>query len=359
MSILQLYNANARGVVTSRVGPLPDASEALVRREINGEYSLSVVLPKGAQFASEAIAGRAIKATVNETGKQQFFIIKRRPRSLSGNVQIYAEHQSYLYNGICIGTNGPNVDGYCRTVWSGLRTYAVPSIADIATFTFSRDRELRKNFPARETPVHLMDLLKGWLIEAAGGEIDYDGFDAEWVDQMGEDNGAVYRYGANLTEMEEEDVLDGYASGIYPFWGRRGDENRPLVEIEGKILLYPGSLPLQVIEPVDLSEQFDEAPTQAELLAAAQAYAAEHAPTGLPASIRADRARIAGDVPVDLGDTVRIVHDRWGVDVKTRICALTFDALRDRVQDVSFGTVNPGFAGAIRNVISAGILFKK
>jgi phage-related protein len=354
MSILQLYEADPRGVTAERVGPLPDATEALVRREINGEYSLSVLLPKGAQFANEATVGRAIKATVNENGKQQFFIIKRRPRYLSGGVQIYAEHQSYLYNGVCIGTNAPNVDGYCRTVWSGLRNYAVPSITDIATFTYSRDRELRKNFPGRETPVHLMDLLKGWLIEAAGGEIDFDGFNAEWTDQMGEDNGAVYRYGANLTEMEEEDVLDGYASGIYPYWGRRGDENRPLVEIEGKILLYPGSLPLLAIEPVDLSDQFDEPPTPAELLAAAQAYAAEHAPTGLPASIRADRARIAGDVPVDLGDTVRVVHERWGVDVRTRICSLTFDALRDRVQDVSFGTVNPGFAGAVRNVVRTG-----
>lgn len=350
MGIIQLYNADARGVVTSRVGPLPDATEALVRREINGEYSLSATLPKGAQFANEAVTGRAIKAAVNESGKEQYFIIKKAPRTLSGGVQIYAEHQSYYYNGVCIGTNVPNIDGYCRTVWSGLRNYAVPSITDIATFTYSRDQNLRKNFPGREVPTHLMDLLKGWLIEAAGGEVDFDGFNAEWVDQMGEDNGASYRYGANLTEMEEEEVLEDYASGIYPYWGRRGDANRPLVEIQGKILNYSGTFPLQVIEPVDLSDQFDTEPTPAELLAAAQAWAAEHTPTGIPSSIRADRARIAGDVPVDLGDAVSVVNERWGVNIKTRIVALTFNAIKNRVKDVSFGRVNPGFAGAVRNI---------
>ena len=351
MGILQLYEADARGVVSTRICPLPEATDAIVRREINGEYSLSVTLTHGAQFANEVAVGQAIKATVNESGKEQYFVIKRRPRILTGGVQIYAEHQSYYYNGVCIGANVPNVEGYCRTVWNGLRTYAVPSITDIATVVYSRDYNLRKNFPGREVPTHLMDLLKGWLIEAAGGEVEFDGFNAEWMDQMGSDNGAVYRYGANLTEMEEEEILDDYASGIYPYWGRRGDENRPLVEIQGKILNYTGTFPLQAIVPVDLSDQFDAEPTQAELLAAAQAYAAEHTPTGLPSSIRADRARIAGDVPVDLGDTVSVVNERWGVNVKTRICALTVDALRGRVKAVSFGTVNPGFAGAIRNII--------
>lgn len=350
MNVLQLYEADGRGVVSARVCPLPDATDATVRREINGEYSLSVTLPDGAQYANETALGRAIKATVNEAGKEQYFIIKRRTRALTGGFSIYAEHQSYYYNGVCLGAGNPNVNGYCSNVFSAMRTYAAPSITGISTWTYSRTSGLRANFPGRDTPMPLMELLKGWLIEAAGGEVVFDGFDAEWVDAQGADNGAAYRYGANLTEMESEDILDGYASGIYPFWGRQGDENRPLTEITGKVLNYSGSFPLEVIVPVDLTDQFQTQPSAADLLAAAQAYAAQHTPTGVPISIRASRARIGGDIPVDLGDTVTVVNQMWGVNVKTRIFALTFDALRGRVRDVQFGTVNPGFAGAVKNM---------
>jgi hypothetical protein len=35
---------------------------------------------------------------------------------------------------------------------------------------------------------------------------------------------------------------------------------------------------------------------------------------------------------------------------QTRIQALNFDALRGRVIDVELGTVNPGFAGAVKNM---------
>ena len=68
----------------------------------------------------------------------------------------------------------------------------------------------------------------------------------------------------------------------------------------------------------------------------------------MPSSLRVSRARIIGDEPVDLGDTVTLVVSPWGIKTKTRIHALTFDALRVRCIDVQLGAINPGFAGAVR-----------
>ena len=69
---------------------------------------------------------------------------------------------------------------------------------------------------------------------------------------------------------------------------------------------------------------------QQQLLDACAAYEALHAPTpgpsGIPFSTKAARVRIEGDVPVDLGDTVRVVNAPWGVNISTRIYAMTFDA---------------------------------
>ena len=350
MALLQLYNADWRGVVTTRVCPLPDCTSALVRREINGEYSLTAVLPKGAAFANEVRIGRAIKAVVNEAGNVQTFIVKRRSRSLSGGMNIYAEHQSYLYNGIMLGGNTANPGGQVRVVFNGFRTYAVPSITDISTWTYSRDNSLTADFPARPGPRSISGLLKDFLVANAGGELIMDGFNVEYVDQMGSDNGARYAYGVNLTEMETEDIIDGYASGIYPFWGRAGDADKPLTTITGKIYEYTGHFPLQVIIPVDFSDKFDTQPSEADLLAACADYESLNAPSGFLMSIRAARARIAGDVTVDLGDTVTVTNTPWNLSQKTRIVALTFDALKGRVQDVELGTINPGFAGAVKNM---------
>ena len=350
MPIIQLYNADWRGVVSTRICPLYDATEATVRRETNGEYSLTATLPRGAVFENEVQLGRAVKAVVNEAGKEQYFIIKRRRRSLAGGMSIYAEHQSYLYNGVvCRGT----ASGY-RTpsmalyqAWFG----AHPSITDIGSRAFSRSDNSPKQTPAVTSPTSLRSLLLGWLIETYGGEMVFDGFDVDWVDAMGSDNGAEYRYGLNLTEMETEDILDEYASGIFPYWGSVDPKtNVGIVTINDFVLPFSGTWPMQNIIPLDLTDRFENEPTPAELLEAAQEYAAVNTPTGIPISIRASRARIIGDVPVDLGDTVTVTNTPWGMSQKTRIFALNFDALRGRVKDAEFGTVNPGFAGAVRNM---------
>lgn len=348
--MLQLYNADARGVTGTRICPLPDVTEAVVRREINGEYSLSSTLSRGARHENEIQIGRAIKAAVNEAGTEQTFIIKRRTRSLTGGISVYAEHQSYLYNGLILGAGDAIENGQPRIVFLGIRKAAVPDITDISTWTYSRSSSLRAKFPCRDGPITVMAGLKDHLVGNAGGELIFDGFNVEYVDAMGSDNGAHYSYGINLTELESEDILDGYASGIYPFWGRKGDADRPLTILTDPVLPYSGTFPLQVIIPVDLTDKFDAQPSQAQLLAAAQEYAALNTPTGVPISLNASRVKISSEVPVDLGDTVTVICTPWGLTQQTRIQALNFDALRGRVIDVELGTVNPGFAGAVKKM---------
>ena len=350
MGILQLYNADARGVVSARICPLPDCTEATVRREINGEFSLTFTMPRGAQFAEELLLGRAVKALVNEEGREQYFIVKSRRRSLTGGFEIYAEHQSYLFNGVLLGANTANPGGYVGVVFQAIRTYAVPSITDISTWTYSRTAGARADFPARPGPKTVTEMLKDHLIGSAGGELIMDGFNVEYVDRTGQDRGASYRYGVNLTEMDAEDILDNYASGIYPFWGAAGDESKPIVTIPGGIITLTGNYPIAYIVPVDLTDRFETQPTQQELQEAAEDYALVNKVEGVPLSIRVARARLEGDEPVDLGDAVKVVNTPWGIDSKTRIMAMDVDALRGRVKTVELGTINPGFPWAVRKM---------
>lgn len=351
MGMLQLYSADARGVVQGRKCPLPECSAASVRRVINGEYSLTAKMPAGAAFINNVSTGDAIKAKVNEEGKEQYFIVKKRTRSLSGGINVYAEHQSYYFSGVILRGGGASESGTpslaFRQLWQG----AHPSITDLSTFTFSRSSNTPAVLPAVTKPTPLRDLLFRRLVEVFGGEFDFDGFNVEWVDQLGADRGASYRYGINLTEMESNDVLDDYASGIFPYWGSLDPKtNVGIVTIPNFVLGFPGTYPIEVIKPVDLTDRFDTEPTPAQLLTAAQEYAAQNAPTGIPQSIRAERARIQGNVPIDLGDTVTAVNSAWGINKKTRVTALTFDPIAEQVTSAELGNVNPGFPGAVKNM---------
>lgn len=352
MATIDLYRADAQGVVgpSAMEGALPHCIAATVRREINGEYSLTADFPAAAQELELMTLGRAIRATVNETGEKQYFIIKNRRRNLTGGISVYAEHPSYSYNGVVLNAGAANPNGIVRVTFAAIQTYARPSITGISTWTYSRASGLRANFPERPAPMPVAEVLKRYLIEAAGGELIFNGLDVEYVDAMGADHGAEFRYGTNLTGLESEDILDGYASGIYPYWGSPGDADRPLTVLSGGVYNYSGSYPMQVIVPVDFNQLFDTQPTQEQMLAACQEYEALHAPSGVPASLRVSRARILGDVPVDLGDTVTLAVSPWKIKTKTRIHALTFDALRERVIDAQLGAINPGFAGAVRNM---------
>ena len=349
MGILQLYNADSVGRVTSRAHPLPDCDSATVRQEVNGEFSLTATMPAGARFEDEVQDGMAIKALVDELGTEQKFIIKKRDRSLDGGLRIYAEHQSYYYRGVVVepfegGLAAPSA------FLNRLRLNANPSLSGIGTMTSERSDTTHVWLKGPDTPKAMRELLLQWLVQNLGGELAWDGFDLTWVDQLGANRGVTYRYAANLLTLETEDILDGYFSGIYPFWGRLGDSYSPLVEISGKIIEFSGSYPMRHIIPLDLSDQFANQPTAAELQARAEAWAAVNAPGAIPVSIAASRARLEGDKPVLLGDTIRIVNSRWGLDASIRVMALTFDALRERVQDVQLGAANPGFPGAVKNM---------
>lgn len=353
MDFLKLYDADSRGVVpeASLVTVLSDCTQATVRRVINGEISLTASFPPGARSSEALTIGRAIRAAVNEAGKLQDFIIKRRTRTFGG-MTVYAEHQSYYYNGCILRGGGSGESVTPSFSFSQIRQSAHPDIRDIGQFTFSRASNTARIAPAITSPTALRNVLLHWLIETYGGELIFDGFDVEWVDAMGADRGAVYQYGKNITDMTAEDIPDGYASGIFPFWGSVSPQsNVGIVTIQEWTLNYPGTYPVEVIVPVDLTKRFETQPTQEQLLTAAREYLSQNSKNGMPISIKASRARIQGDVPVDLGDTVTVVNSPWGINTKTRIMAMTFDALRRRVIDVEFGTVNPGLAGSIINLV--------
>lgn len=342
--ILQLYEANKYGIVGDRVAPLPDCQEATVRRVVNGEYSLTFSMPPGSVNEAEIKVGRAVRAMVNEYGAYQYFIIKNPARSISGGLNVYCEHQSYIYNDLPIVPflNGGQNGG---SQWTFQQAHA-----NLATDPFSADwifsRTNKSGGGHLLVPKGAREFLLNDLVGQWGGEFDFYGFNIEWVDELGGDNGAQIVYARNLLDLNIETVLDDWESGIYPYWGEAGNADRPLVQLDERIAAYAINAPLYKIRPVDFSDRFESQPTQAQLRAAAGQYVTQHT-KAIPVAYTLQRIKVEGDESIDLGDTVTIRHPKWSVNAKARIVGLVFDALRGRVQDIDINAVRPTLAGAI------------
>ena len=354
--MLQLWTANKVGTPQTRIGPLSECTEALIRRKINDEYTLTVQLPPGAEFENDVEPGQVIVSPVDESGTEDRFVIKQRMRRLTGGMEIYAEHQSYVYNGyICKPlTITRDHQGFlfetAQDVFLAIRTNAVPSVAS-SQFVWSG--MFNKAAPMTEppkVPSSLRALLLGWYVQEFGKELDFYRTVITAKDRLGADNGASIRYAVNMLELGADDVVDDYASGIMPFWGSQGDSSKPLTMLpEGYIEYTPTAyFPFRKIVPVDFSDYFERQPTETQLRDTANAYAAENAVPYIPRSFSAEHVQRDGDRPINLGDDVKIINETWRLTTKLRIVGVTFDALQRRVVGVEIGKLNPGFAGAVR-----------
>lgn len=352
--MLQLWSANNLGTPQTRIGPLAECTEALVRRKINDEYTLTMKLPNGTTFCNDIEPGCVVIAPVNESGTEDRFVIKQRVRNLTGGLDVYAEHQSYLYNGyICTpitilrGYQGPRA----MDVYAAIRTQTSPYVAaNQFVWDGTLFRLMPRTSPPR-VPVSTRSLLLGWFVKEFGGELDFYRTVITWKERLGADHGASIKYAVNMIGMEESDVLDDYASGILPFWGVQGDSSRPMTLLTERYIEYSPTQnwPIRNIIPVDFTDYFDTQPTEADLRAAAQNYATEHAVPYIPKSISAERIERPGDRPISLGDDIAIDNPTWHTKTKIRVVGITFDALRRRTVEVELGTLNQGFAGAVRN----------
>lgn len=347
--MLQLWTANVVGTPQSRIGALTECLEALVVRKINDEYTLTVKLPPGSEFENDIEPGQVIILPVDESGTEDRFVIRQRLRTLTGGLEIIAEHQSYVYNGYVVAPLTGTIAITNRAVFNRIRESALPNIAS-SQFVWEGIIEGRFGINPPAVPTGLRELLLGWYVDTYGGEFDFYRTVITHKDRLGADNGASIRYAVNMVDMSADDVMDDYASGIVPFWGSRGDADRPLVMLsEGYIEYTPTTFfPIRRIIPVDFSGYFESQPTEAELRSAAQSYAADHAVPYIPRSISAERIERPGDRPINLGDDITVANSAWRMTTKVRAVGVTFDALRKRVVGVELGKLNPGFAGAVR-----------
>ena len=328
----------ARAFDTNGLGALTDCISCEVTEERNGEYELVMEYPMTGVHFDELALRKIIFAKPNATDGPQAFRIYFISAEINGVVTVNCRHLIYDLSGIPVV---PFTATSAGAACSGLMSNAQVSnpfiigtqIGTIADFKVDVPSSVRSWFGGKE----------GSLIDVYGGEWHYDNYTATLKSVRGQNRGVVIRYGKNLIDFEQEKNCEEVWTGVLPYWA---DEEGTVVK--ANIINIEGSFDYRRILCLDLSQDFEEQPTTAQLTARAQTYIRANN-IGVPkVSITLDWAQL--NEQVELCDTVTVVFERLGIETTAKCVRTVWDVLKDRYSSIEIGDARTNITDTIHNL---------
>lgn len=325
------------------LGGLPDALEAIVTHEINGQYELYFRYPLTGLHYEELQSGRIVMAKPDDITDAQPFRIYRITKPLNGIVSVYARHLCYDMQGIVVE---PFTTDSLTNAFLTIPTKCTPA----SPITLQTTRTVASGMSISE-PRPLWKLLGGQagsLLDVYGGEWDFDKLDAKLVTQLGQDRGVNIRYGKNLTELEQDATIEASYSGVFPYW--YDEETGTLVTLTEKVVAVTGSVVTDRNLVLDCSDDFDTQPTEQQLRDRANAYIAANSVGNLKSSWKVSFVDTEDFIDkVALGDTLHVYYEALGVNATARAVKTEYDVLKVKYKSITVGRVKQNLAAIIVN----------
>lgn len=341
-----LYNSTETDFTTQGLGAIADAISCRVTEERNGIYELEMEYPQTGIHFEDIQNGNIIMAIPSPYRAAQPFRIYKVTKPLNGNVTVYASHISYDLNKIPVS---PFSASSASSALAGIKT----NMQIQNNFQFWTDKTTDADFSA-QVPAACRSLLggqEGSILDVYGGEYEWDRFTVRLYNKRGADSGVVIRYGKNLTGLNQEGDISGLVTGICPYWFSDGT----LVMCDPSIVFREG-MTAQSAVPVDFTQQFETAPTAAQLQEAAERYI-ENNDIGEP-TVSLDVEFIQLEQmsgfegmalleKCDLCDTVTVQYEQAGIDVEAEIVSIQTDVLLERYEKMQVGSIRANIAQTI------------
>ncbi len=337
------------------IGPLSDCISCTVTEEKNGSYTLSMEYPVGGVRWLDIDVGRTIVCKPNQHAQEQPFIIKKISKAMGGKVKIDAEHLSYNANGILVtGFNAGNSGGFRTSLNdSALENYFIFDTDIVKTGVY-----IGVYKPPRSIRSLLLDDKTGSFISLYGGEFEFDRLSIFAHTSRGTDRGVTIRYGKNLTALTQTRTAREFATAVYPYWHNENSDGTRYVELSEKILQFGVSDYSDIYKtiPLDLTSQFDEAPTKSDLRNAAITWINDNwkeAPlfnlniSFIELAKTTEYADIANAETVKLCDTITVIHPEFGLSNKMQVIKTVYNALQDRYKSIEVGDPIDSLASTI------------
>lgn len=335
-----LFPSDATTFTSQGLGALTDTLSCTVTEERNGKYELVLRYPiTGIHF--EDIQDRClIYAIPSPHRTAQPFRIYRIDSPIDGTITVYAQHISYDLSGIPVKPFTGAVS--CSDALQKLIDNSVVS----NPFTIWTDKSVLGDYSV-DHPQSCRALLggtEGSILDVFGkGEYEFDKFQIKLYVSRGQDRGFVIRYGKNLIDLNQERNIQNVVTGIYPFW-KNEDQ---LVQLDSYIVNATGTFDYTKIKTVDFTDKWEEAPSQADLLAAAQQYMTDNE-VGVPqVSLDISFTELGTLEECDLCDIVTVVFEQLGIQEQAEIVKIETDVLLERYNKIQVGTPKTSLADTI------------
>lgn len=382
-----LYEAKETKFRTFGLGEIADAYEVRITRERNGNYSLYIKYPLDGVFASVFKEELKIKSDAGRRTKWQTFEINRVLRNSKDHIEIFARHISMRTQDIALKpfVSGSSIDAESALeVWRdnlvGDDTFDVKS--DILTLG-SFNWEIDKIGNARGA----LGGVAGSILDVYGGEYEFDNRTIILHKQMGRKAPTVLEYGRNIVSVEEERLLDGNYTSIYPYV-RYTPQPKPQEEASGKphvgeqeqpeeqlvtlpeFILDGQYLDLYAqrrIQMVDLSSHFNDdkgkkEPTAEEIRKLAQKYLKDNNVGAPKVSIEVDYIDLSQTLDyqdfrvmeeVELCDIVPLYYPKFGITTESeKVVEIVYDVYTDSNHTIKLGTIGQSISKSLTGGVS-------
>ena len=368
-----LYRADERSFRTFGLGEISDAYKVTVTRERNGNYDLYIKYPVNGHFASVFKVEMKIKSDAGKRTKWQTFEINRIVKDSSEHIEIYARHISMRTSDIALK---PIVKASKINAETALRLWKESLVGD-DVFDVSSDIQTLGNISWEVDKVgsarKALGGASGSILDVFGGEFEFDNNLIILHKQMGRKAPTVLEYGRNLLSVEEESLLDGNYTSIYPFArytpssnGSSEESHEVLVTLPEHILDSP-YLRLYAqrrISLVDFSSKFDDKhpPTAEKLRSLGQSYIKTNnigAPkistevSYVDLSHTLDYQDFGVMEEVELCDIIPLYYPQFDITTTTeKVVKVVYDVYTDSNEEITLGTIGQSLSSSMTAGIS-------
>lgn len=340
-----LYEKNETAFTSNGLGRLTDCISCIVTEERNGRYECSFEYPINGNHFDDIQIGRVIACTHDDYGDIQPFDIYAKSEPLNGIVTFYAHHISYRLNEITVK---PFEAGTVALALQDIKSYSVTT----NPFTFWTDRSASAQF-VNDVPRKARNMLGGEensILDVFGtGEYEFDKFTVRFYAHRGQDTNISIRYGKNLTSFTNEyDTQDVYTA-VVPYWKGQNDQQQDVLVTLSEWYITSGhsvDSGRMICVPLDLSSEFDDAPTQAQLRAKAVSRISSSDAWNPNQTVKINFVQLwqteeykeyAPLQRVRLCDTVGIFVPMYNMSLRAKVISVVYNVLLDRYNSMTLG----------------------
>ena len=368
-----LYKADERSFRTFGLGEISDAYKVTVTRERNGNYDLYIKYPVNGHFASVFKEEMKIKSDAGKRTKWQTFEINRIVKNSSEHIEIYARHISMRTSDLAlrpiVRASNVNAEAALR-IWKN--NLVGDDVFDVSSDIKSLGNiswEIDKVGSARKA----LGGASGSILDVFGGEYEFDNNLIILHKQMGRKAPTVLEYGRNLLSVEEERLLDGNYTSIYPFArytpSSNGSSERSSNEESREVLV---TLPEHILDSpylrlyaqrrislVDFSSKFDDKhpPTAEKLRSLGQSYIKTNnigAPkistevSYVDLSHTLDYQDFGVMEEVELCDIIPLYYPQFDITTTTeKVVKVVYDVYTDSNEEITLGTIGQSLSSSM------------